>query len=194
MIISIMITMIIILLLVGGTPTPGELIMMVCGLTVAFVVLTALRNRFADGLASVFLGAGDPASSAAELMTDRAEGYFQQQEYDTALYEFEQALRRARGAHRPRLMLRLAETAVLADHAEEALRWWREALQSGKKLNDEERAGALFRMAEVLQTRMGDPRGAAKLLAQVHRDYPGTRYATYAEERLRSLTQERLRT
>ena len=149
-----------------------------------------IRNRLADGLTSTLLGTGRPADSAAELRTDVADGLVQQQEYDAALYAYEQVLRRTHGTRRASLMLRMAETAMLGQRADEALRWWREALAQRKGLSPEQRAGALFRMAEVVQTMQGDLRAAAQLLQRVRDEYPGSKYAGYASDRIRDLARD----
>lgn len=182
------------LLAMGRMPTLGEIAIFAVVIGVGGFLLMLVRNRFADGVVSMFTGGGSLPSSAAELMTDQADGFVQQQEYDAALYEYEQALRRAKGRQRPKLMLRLAETALLADHPDEAMRWWRQALNHKKGLSEDERAGAMFRMAEVLQERKGDGRGAARLLAQVREMYPASKFAGYAEDRLRQIVAGRART
>lgn len=192
MLISMLMTLLIIMfLLTGGTPTLGDVLLMVAIGVPGFALIVYLRNRFAEGFVTTFLGMGAPAMSSADVQTDEADGYVQQQQYDAALFAYEQALRKAKGAQRAPLMLRLAETAMLADHPDEALRWWRHALQQKKGLTDEQRARTLFRMAEVLRDREGDLRGAAQLLAQVQRDHPGSKFASYAEERLRDMARER---
>ena len=191
MLLSILFTLLIIMfLIVGGVPTLWELLWMLIVAAPLLAGLIYLRNQMAEGFVSTVLGMGAPPTSAADLRTDEADGYFQQQEYDAALFAYEQALRRAKAEQRGPLMLRLAETAMLAGHPDEALRWWREALGQKKGMSDEQRAKAVFRMAEVVHERDGDPRAAARLLAQVRRDYPGSKYASYAAERLRDLARD----
>lgn len=192
MLISVLVSVAILMLMVtGGAPTFADLVLFTLVAGAAFVVVVFIRNRFADGLVNVFLGGGAPPTSAAALMTDTAEGFVRQQEYDAALYEYEQALRRAKGPQRARLMLRLAETAVMAEHPDEALRWWRESLAQKKGLSDEERACAQFRMAEVTQTHLHDVRGAAQMLVRVRDEYPGSKYASFAQDRLEAITANR---
>ena len=190
MLVGLLVTLTIVALLIGGIPTPAEALMVLVIGVPMYLMLVFVRNRFADGISSLFLGGGAPPVSTAELRLDTADGYAHQQEYDAALYAYEQALADAPRAQRATVMLRLAETAVLAGRPDEALRWWTAALKQKKGMSPEQRAGALFRMAEVLTTTSNDVPGAARLLKQVRDDYPGTKYATFAADRLRELVRQ----
>ncbi len=187
MLVSMLVTLVIVMVLVGGIPTLGEFLVILAFAVPLYMLVTFLRNRLADSLVSGFLGGGAPPTSQAEMQLDVADGYAQQQEYDAALYAYEQALNRATKAQRGTVMLRLAETATLAGRAEEALRWWGEALKQKKGLSPDQRAGALFRMAEVVNSTSKDVRTTVQLLKRVLDEYPGTKYASYATDRLRVL-------
>ena len=190
MIISVLVSVLIIMMLVAGFSSPAQLGFFIIIMIGALVVGLVVRNRLADGLTSTFLGTGRPSHSAAELRTDVADGLVQQGEYDAALYAYEQVLRKTHGPRRTSLMLRMAETAMLGQRKDEALRWWKEALSQRKGLTDEQRAGALFRMAEVVQTSQGGARTAAQLLQRVRDEYPGSKYAGYASDRIRDLARD----
>ena len=191
MLIGLLIVVLIIGIAISGATGMNLALVLGIVLVPAFLLTIFLRNSFADGFTWFLTGGGAPATSAATLQTDLAEGYLQQQEYDAALYAFQDALRKAKGAQRGPIMLRLAETAQIAEHWDEALRWWREALALKKGLSADQRASAMFHMAEVVHGHYRDTPGAVRLLARIREEYGGTEYATYAEERLRALVEQR---
>lgn len=188
---EVMITMLIVLGLFTGQLFGPQVffIIMLVGVPVALFVYW-LNIRFAERFAGFAVGGRVPWTGPA-LETDQAEAYLAQQEYDAALYQFQEALKKARGPQRLPLLFKLAETAQLAQHWDEALHWWREILGAKRGVKAEQRAAVMFRMAELLQTQYNDRRAAARLLQRVRTEHPDSEYARYADERLRRLTTQR---
>jgi len=188
---NILITVLIMMmLLVGGIYSWWDALILLAIASPVMLVTYLVIARMGNRLGGFLAGEGAMPESAGTLRTERGDSLVVQGEYDAALYMYEQDLKRATPKQRGPHMCKIAETAQLAGRWDEALRWWAEALRQPRGLSEEEQARAYFHIAEIRQMHFNDPQGAARTLADLRQKFPGSKYATFAEERLRNIVRE----
>ncbi|RJP17803.1 MAG: hypothetical protein C4520_15650 [Candidatus Abyssobacteria bacterium SURF_5] len=185
MLLQLLIVVLIIGLLVAGPSFENILITIgfYGGIIGSLVVAFLYAGRVSGGIAD-FLS-GIPVSGKTDRAIARAERSELERGYEEAVRLYQQIISKDRKNPAPRL--KLAELHFKLRDYDKYLQQMHEMLDACRKMPMSERCALINRMADIYLQRKKDPAAAVEILSRIIAEFPKTKYAGYARERIAGL-------
>ncbi len=179
--IQLLLVLFIIGLLLGG-PSCGNIWLTRLFYTgiIGFVILAFwYSNRLSSGIANFLFGGSAGKANDALLRAERLEG---QNNFRSAVEAYEEAIQKDK--KNPAPQLKLANLYFRLREYDKGLQCMLDALQKGKNISASERCSAMNRMADIYIQHKKNPAAAVEILSRIIAEYPNSKYARYARERI----------
>lgn len=157
------------------------------GLIVAMVLAFIYSDRLSAGIAAFLLG-GENVGKVKETYS-LAERYEIERNFDGAIEIYRRAIERDKTAPAPRL--KLGDLYYQLNDFDNCIKYLQEALNvSSKKMSESERCSLMNRIADVYLHNKADPMSAMAVLRRLVKEYPKSKYAVYARDRIINIKEQ----
>lgn len=182
MLIGMLLAVVIVGLLVTGAGPDDVLVAIALygGLIVAMILAFIYSERLSLGIAGFFLGGS--AGGRVQETYSLAERYEVEHKFEDAIRTYLEALERDRRNPTPRL--RLADLYYRLGDYDNCVKYMHEALSVTPKMSQSERCAVMNRIADVYLQHKRDPASAVAILKQLIREFPKSKSALYARDRI----------
>ena len=154
------------------------------GIFVGFAFMFWYSARLSGGLADILLGGGGKRSKAEELV-DLAEQRERERDFQAAIDLCEQAIAKEKRNPAPRL--KLAELYLRLHKYDLYLTHMKNMLQACPGIPMSDRCTHMNRMADICIQHLNSRKAAIEILSHIIKEFPHTKYALYANERITGL-------
>jgi tetratricopeptide (TPR) repeat protein len=168
-------------------PTFGNIFVTIAfygGMLGGLVFLFWYSRRLSGGIADALLGGGMKSGKADQLI-HLAERHEHEEEYDAAVELYERAI--AKDKRNPAPRVKLAELYLGLEKYDLYLKHMKNALQDCPRIPMSDRCTHLNRMADICLYQQNSPKAAIEILSRIIKEFPHSKYALYAKERIEGL-------
>jgi tetratricopeptide (TPR) repeat protein len=178
--------MAIVMLLYTGAATDDLLTALVVygGLIIGMFAAFWYSNRLSSGIAGALLGGG--SGGKTDPTVARADALVSERKYDDAIGLYLQAI--AKNKKNPAPRLKLADLYFRLRDYDNCLKCIEQAVRMRKGLSDDERCSRLNRLADIYLQQKRDRASAIKALQLIVKDYPKSKSAVFARERIKQIS------
>ncbi|RJP65517.1 MAG: tetratricopeptide repeat protein [Candidatus Abyssobacteria bacterium SURF_17] len=150
------------------------------GVIVGMILALWYSGRLSSGIAGFLLG-GSGGGKVKETY-DLAEKYEVEHRYEDAINVYRRAFEKDKKNPTPRM--RLADLYYRLGDYDNCLTYMQEALRLSQTMSDSERCSLMNRIADVHLQHKHDPASAATILKQIIKEFPNSKHALFARERI----------
>jgi tetratricopeptide (TPR) repeat protein len=181
MLIGMMFAMAIVCMLFIGPSFDSTLVAVLVygGLIVGMIAAFLYSNRLSSNIAGALMGG--PAGKIREVDA-HAGALVSERRYKEAIQLYLQAI--AKDKRDPSLRLKLADIYLKIRDYENAIKYIEEAIRMPKGLSEDTRCSRINRLADLYLEHKDDRASAIRALQLIMKDYPKTRSAVYARDRI----------
>jgi len=149
------------------------------GLVVGMIVAFWYSHRLSGGIAGALLGG---SGGKIKQVDAHAGALVSERKYNEAIQLYRQAI--AKDRKDPSLRLKLADIYLKIRDYDHALEYIEEAVRMPKGLSEDERCQRINRLADLYLQHKGDRASAIRALQLIINDYPRSKSAIFARERI----------
>jgi tetratricopeptide (TPR) repeat protein len=154
------------------------------GLLGGLAFLFWYAGRLSGGIADALVGGGMKSGKADQLI-HLAERHEHEKEYEAAVDLYEKAITKDRRNPAPRV--KLAELYLRLQKYDLYLQHMKNMLQACPRIPMSDRCTHMNRMADICLHQQNSPKAAIEILSQIIKEFPHSKYALYAKERIEGL-------
>jgi tetratricopeptide (TPR) repeat protein len=182
MLIGMLIALAIVGLLYAGPSFDNTLVAIAVygGIILGMILAWWYMHNLSGGLADFMLGGGGGGKAKASF--DQAERCEAEQRYDEAIEIYKRAIEKTPKDPEPRK--RLANVYHTLHDYDNCIKYMLEALSLSKSMDEAERCTLMNRIADLYLQHKGDRASAARMLMRIVKEFPKSKYAVYARERI----------
>ena len=150
------------------------------GIIMGMILAWWYSGRLSGGIAGFILGVSD--GGTAKETYSLAEKYETEHKYEEAIEHYRRAIEKDKKNPQPRM--RVADLHYRLGDYDHCIAYLQEALKLYKTMSEGERCSLMNRIADVYLERKRDPVSALKVLGRIVKEFPDSRYAVYARDRM----------
>lgn len=154
------------------------------GVLGGFVFLFWYARRLSGSIVDLLVG-GSMKSGKADQLINMAELHEHEKKYEAAVELFEKAIAKDKGNPAPRV--KLAELYLRLQKYDLYLQHMRNLLDTCPKVPMSDRCTYMNRMADICLNQQENPKAAIEILSRIIKEFPQSKYALYARERIDGL-------
>lgn len=184
MFIGMLFAMAIVLVLYTGAASDDLLmaVLLYGGLIVGMIAALWYSNKVSGGIAGAILG----GSGGKIDQTDaHANALISERRYDEAAELYRRAI--SKNKKNPALRLKLADIYLKLGDFDNCIKYVDEAVRMPKGLSEDERCARINRLADLYLQEKRDPASAVAALELILKDYPRSKHAVFARERIKAI-------
>jgi len=144
-------------------------------------------GRLSGGIAGFMLG--DSAGADAQETYSLAERYETEHEYGKAIEQYRRAIEKDKKNVQPRM--KLADLHYRLGEYDRCITHMQEAVDLSRTMPMSERCALMNRLADVYLEQKHDPVSALEILRKIVTEFPDSRYAVYARDRMMQIKERR---
>ena len=157
------------------------------GIIVGMLIAWWYSGRLSGGIAGFILG--ESVGGDVKETYSLAERYETEHEYRNAIEQYRRAIEKDKKSARPRM--KLADLHYRLGEYDHCITYMQEALHLSKTMSVSERCALMNRIADVYLEQKHDPASALEVLRDIVKEFPDSRYAVYARDRMLQIRESR---